>query len=144
MSIENLQILSGSISGLIFIGGTLSMLVKTWRTHNVDSYSLMSLVLNNFGNLLYWIYITSLPVGPIYIMHGFYTVATYLMLIWYFLYRHPPETKRSVKQIKQTVQISTLDFFAGILEKLNFRACTWMTLLHIPQKRYMPKILLSC
>ncbi|MBV7334800.1 hypothetical protein KFU94_42500 [Chloroflexi bacterium TSY] len=120
MTTEHVQILAGSISSLIFVSGTLSMLLKTWRTHNVDSYSMISLVLNHFGNLLYWIYVISLPVGPIYIMHGFYTVANLLMLIWYFRYRHQPETTEPAKRIAQTIQIPILGLLTRTLKKVYF------------------------
>jgi hypothetical protein len=44
-------------------------------------------VLNNVGSLLYWLYVLSLPFGPIYFMHGFFTLVSLLMLIGYFRYR---------------------------------------------------------
>lgn len=98
MTIDQLQILAGSFSSLIFIFGTLSMLLKTWRTRDVDSYSMVSLLLNNVGNLVYWLYVVSLPFGPVYFLHGFYTVATILMLVWYFLYRHHPAITENIAQ----------------------------------------------
>jgi uncharacterized protein with PQ loop repeat len=112
MEMYQIQIFAGSASSLMFMSGTLSMLIKTWRTHDVDSYSMTSLLLNNVGNLVYWIYVISLPVGPIYILHSFYTIATILMLIWYFLYRRHPGVKQSIernmKRITQTMEIPVL------------------------------------
>lgn len=98
MDIQKLQILAGSFSSLIFMCGTLSMLLKTWQTHNVDSFSMASLLLNNLGNLIYWMYVLSLPFGPIYFLHGFYTLATILMMSWYFLYRHHPQITETLAQ----------------------------------------------
>jgi uncharacterized protein with PQ loop repeat len=101
MFLEKVPVLAGMFSTMIFMSGTLSMLLKTWRTKDVDSYSLLSLILNNIGNIVYWVYILSLPVGPIYLLHGFYTLATVLMLVGYFLYRHRPE---AIERISQTLK----------------------------------------
>lgn len=88
---EHLQLIAGSVSSLIFITGTLNMVVKAWLTKDMASYSISALVLNNIGNLIYWLYIVSLPLGPIYLLHGFYTVTTIFLLAWALLYRHRPE-----------------------------------------------------
>jgi hypothetical protein len=42
------------------------------------------------GNGAYWIYISTLPVGPIWLLHTFYTLATALMLVWSLRYRVAP------------------------------------------------------
>jgi hypothetical protein len=84
---EQAQMVAGSLAGLMFAAGSLKMLVKAWRTKDLRSYSLGQIVLNNVGNLLYWLYIISLPFGPIYFMHGFFTLVSLLMLIWYLLYQ---------------------------------------------------------
>jgi hypothetical protein len=84
---EQAQMVAGSLAGLMFAAGSLKMLVKAWRTKDLRSYSLGQIVLNNVGNLLYWLYIISLPFGPIYFMHGFFTLVSLLMLVWYFLYQ---------------------------------------------------------
>ena len=77
------------------------MLVKAWRTKDLRSYSLGQIVLYNIGNLLYWLYVISLPVGPIWLMHGFYTVAMGLMLIWYVLYvKNPAAQHRRIGRLK--------------------------------------------
>jgi hypothetical protein len=112
MEIYHLQLLAGSISSVIFISGTMSMLAKAWRTHDIGSYSLTSFLLNNLGNLVYWVYVLSLPFGPVYFMHGFYTVATIMMLIWYFLYRHHPGLSKhitqTVRKITETLEMPVL------------------------------------
>jgi hypothetical protein len=40
-------------------------------------------LLSNIGNLIHWLYIVALPIGPIWLLHSFYTVATATMLVWY-------------------------------------------------------------
>lgn len=90
---EQMQLIAGSLAGLIFATGSVNMAVKAWRTKDLRSYSLGQMVLNNVGNLFYWLYVISLPFGPIYIMHGFFTLVSALMLIWYFTYRTPKVTK---------------------------------------------------
>ena len=86
---DNIQLLSGSLAGLIFAAGSWNMVIKAWRTKDLRSYSLSQLVFNNVGNLFYWLYVASLPVGPIYFMHSFYTLVSILMLVWYLVYCRP-------------------------------------------------------
>jgi hypothetical protein len=40
-------------------------------------------VLANVGNLIYAVYVVSLPLGPVWALHGFHLGATGLMLFWY-------------------------------------------------------------
>lgn len=88
------------------------MLVKAWRTKDVHSYSVMQLALNNVGNLVHWLYISSLPLGPIWFLHGFFTVSTALMLLWYWLYHYRPQQAgniaRTVKRITQTMELPAI------------------------------------
>jgi hypothetical protein len=106
---EHLPLIAGSVSSLIFITGTLNMVVKAWLTKDMKSYSISALVLNNIGNLFYWIYVVSLPLGPIYLLHGFFTVTTIFLLVWTLLYRHRPETAQRVihtaRRITQTIEM---------------------------------------
>lgn len=83
---EQLQIVAGSAAGLIFAAGSVDMVIKAWRTKDLRSYSLGQMVLNNVGNIFYWLYVVSLPFGPVYFMHGFFTLVSLLMLVWYFVY----------------------------------------------------------
>lgn len=83
---ETLQIAAGSISSLFFMTANIPMLVKAYKTRNLGSYSLSNMVLCNVGNLLYWAYIMTFPLGPIWALHSFYTVTSLLMLIWYLRY----------------------------------------------------------
>ena len=98
MTWDGIQILAGAFSSLIFACGTLTMLFKVWKTKDVNSFSFTSLVMNNLGNLIYWLYVLSIPFGPIYLLHGFYTLSTILMLIWYLIYRSHPEVIKMITQ----------------------------------------------
>ncbi len=86
-SSTSLSFLFGTIASAIFITSHVPMLVRAYRTKDLRSYSLAQIGLSNLGNACYWIYVATLPFGPIWLMHGFYTVATALMLIWYMRYR---------------------------------------------------------
>lgn len=86
MNTQTLQMLTGFTSSAIFITSNLPMLMKAFRTKNLQSYSFGQIGLANIGNLIHWIYIASLPVGPIWYLHGFNSVATLLMLYWYLRY----------------------------------------------------------
>lgn len=105
MSIADLQVLAGSLSALIFAAATCNMLLKAWRTKDVASYSLAHVVLNNVGNLFYGIYVVSLPFGPVHLMHGFYSLAALLMLVWCLMYRAAPrQTQATLKRLSQTME----------------------------------------
>jgi len=86
MSFNDLPLIAGSASTVIFLTSYMPMLVKAVRTKDLSSYSPTQLVLTNFGNVLYSAYVFSLPIGPIWALHSFYLVATALMLAWYFRY----------------------------------------------------------
>lgn len=82
-------VLAGSISSIIFVGSVLPMVIKAVRTRDMASYSLGNLLLANTGNLIHSVYIYSLPVGPIWVLHGFYVVTTGFMLTMYLLHAGP-------------------------------------------------------
>lgn len=88
MSFDQMSIIAGTISSLMFAGGTLPMLIKAHKTHNLGSYSFSSIAMNVCGNAIHWVYIAGLPMGPIWFLHTFYTVSTILMLAWYVRYSH--------------------------------------------------------
>lgn len=96
MEMQNLQIIAGSISSFLFISGNIPMLVKAFRSRNLRSYSLSNIVLINAGNLAYWIYVSNLPFGPIWVLHGFYTIAEVLMLVWYLRYEFSKTQRRAL------------------------------------------------
>lgn len=91
---DSLPVLCGVLSTLVFVGGTLPMLGKAARTRDLSSYSLGNIVASNLGNAVNWVYIASLPHGPVWWLHGFYTVTTALMLFWYVRYTLRPARGR--------------------------------------------------
>jgi hypothetical protein len=91
----SLPVLCGVLSTLVFVGGTLPMLVKAFRTRDLSSYSLGNILMSNVGNAVNWVYVTSLPPGPVWWLHGFYTVTTALMLFWYVRYSLRPADRRT-------------------------------------------------
>jgi len=100
MELQTFQIIAGSISSFLFISGNVPMLVKAFKTRNLHSYSLSNIVLMNAGNLVYWLYISNLPLGPIWVLHTFYTAAEVLMLVWYLRYEY---TKKSNQKSQGTL-----------------------------------------
>lgn len=97
MDNNQLAVLAGSISTMIFAASNVPMLVKVLRTKEVGSYSVTNLVLANIGNLIHWVYISSLPFGPVWLLHGYFSVTTMLMLGLYLRFRHKQTKKRTVR-----------------------------------------------
>jgi hypothetical protein len=83
----DLAVLAGVLSTGLFAMSYLPMLVKAARTKDLSSYSLGNLAITNAGNAVHSVYVFSLPVGPIWLLHTFYLVASALMLIWFFRFR---------------------------------------------------------
>lgn len=77
---------AGMFSSLIFMTSTLPMLAKAFQTKDLRSYSPVQILLANLGNLLHWLYVASLPFGPIWMLHAFHTLTTGLMLVLYLRY----------------------------------------------------------
>jgi hypothetical protein len=92
---SSVPVLAGSISTAIFIASTLPMLLKAARTKDLTSYSLGNIVLANIGNLTYAVNVFSLPIGPVWALHGFHLCATGLMLFWYLRHAGPPHPRRT-------------------------------------------------
>jgi hypothetical protein len=86
MHIHTIQLFAGSISCGIFISSNLPMLYKAFQTRDLKSYSLGQILIGNLGNGLYWIYLISLPFGPAWFIHGFFTLSSLLMLVGYLHY----------------------------------------------------------
>jgi len=82
----NFQIMAGILSTIIFSMSNIPMLIKAAKTHDLKSYSRTNLILGNVGNFIHWAYIVYLPFGPIWFLHGFYTLSAIFMLFWYFRY----------------------------------------------------------
>jgi hypothetical protein len=87
MALKDIQIVAGVISTLMFVSSNLPMLWKAFSTKDLTSYSLSHIGLSNLGNPIYWLYIFTLPVGPIWFLHSFNTLVASLMLFWYLRYQ---------------------------------------------------------
>jgi uncharacterized protein with PQ loop repeat len=83
---SSLQLLAGFASTTIFISSNLPMLFKAFKTKDLSSYSLGHLVLGNLGNAVYWLYVISLPLGPVWFLQIFFSMASALMLFCYLRY----------------------------------------------------------
>ncbi len=101
-----LPIIAGFISTVIFAIGTLPMLTKAMRTKDLSSYSLGNILLSNFGNLIYSIYIFKLPAGPVWFLHIYNLITTGLMLVWYIKYEGLPVHSPAPKHYSQDKPIS--------------------------------------
>jgi uncharacterized protein with PQ loop repeat len=77
----DLPIIAGTVSTVVFAVSNLPMLRKALRTRDVSSYSLASLAMINAANVVYSLYVFSLPVGPIWALHAFYLVSCAIMLV---------------------------------------------------------------
>lgn len=86
METAQLQLVAGSISSLLFAISFFPMLIKVYKTHDMRSYSFGNIVITNIANMVHWIYIAALPPGPIWLLHGFYTVAALVLLLGYLCY----------------------------------------------------------
>jgi uncharacterized protein with PQ loop repeat len=75
-----LALTAGLMSTTLFVVSYLPMLYRALRTRDLSSYSRPSLVLANVGNVVQTVYVSSLPVGPIWFLHGFYLTTSALML----------------------------------------------------------------
>jgi len=77
----DIPILAGTISTVAFAVSNLPMLRKALRTRDVSSYSLSSMAMINAANVVYSLYVFSLPIGPIWALHTFYLVSCGIMLV---------------------------------------------------------------
>jgi uncharacterized protein with PQ loop repeat len=89
----DIPIIAGTVSTAVFAVSNLPMLRKALRTRDVSSYSLSSLVMINAANVVYSLYVFTLPIGPIWALHTFYLVSCATMLVLCLRQRRPaPET----------------------------------------------------
>lgn len=87
----NIAFIAGTFATFLFIGSNIPMLWKGHQTKDLQSYSSLNIVLANIGNAVYWIYVLSLPPGPIWLLHLFYTLTSIIMLA--LLIRHSCKQK---------------------------------------------------
>jgi hypothetical protein len=86
---SNLPLIAGTISTGIFAVSTMPMVLKAARTQDLSSYSGGNLVLSNLGNVLYAIYVFSMPMGPAWALYGFNLTVSATMLVYWLRYRTP-------------------------------------------------------
>lgn len=87
MPLQTIGVIAGTVATALFVASYLPMLVKARRTRDLRSYSAGNLVIANIGNLVYTLYVLSLPPGPLWVLHGFYLLSTALMLYWWWRFR---------------------------------------------------------
>jgi uncharacterized protein with PQ loop repeat len=86
MNIHSMQVMAGITSSLIFVSSNLPSLYKAFKTKDMKSYSLGQIFMGNVGNWVYWLYVRSLPMGPVWYLQAFFTTASGLMLFNYLRY----------------------------------------------------------
>ena len=86
METQSLQMLTGFTCNAIFVTSSLPMLLKAFKTQDLKSYSFGHILLRHIGNVLYWVYVVSLPVGPVWFLQGFFTISSAPILFWYLRY----------------------------------------------------------
>jgi hypothetical protein len=104
---SSLALMAGSVSTAVFVASTLPMLVKAGRTKNLASYSLGNILLANVGNLIYAVYVVSLPLGPVWALHGFHLGATGLMLFWYVRHGAPRQPRPIPRARRRDLESAT-------------------------------------
>ena len=77
----DIPLVAGTVSTVVFAVSNLPMLRKALRTRDVSSYSLSSLAMINAANVVYSLYVFTLPVGPIWALHTFYLLSCAIMLV---------------------------------------------------------------
>jgi hypothetical protein len=91
---SNVPVIAGTISTGIFAVSTMPMVLKAARTRDLSSYSGGNLLLSNLGNVLYAMYVFSMPMGPAWALYGFNLTVSATMLVYWLHYRTPrPRTK---------------------------------------------------
>jgi uncharacterized protein with PQ loop repeat len=116
MEQEAIYIIAGLTSSVLFASSKLPMLLKAYRTRDLKSYSFGHIMLSNTGNAIYWLYVTSLPLGPIWLLQGFFTMADMLLLLCYVRYQRVEAPSRTGnagpgngRAIGQTIPIEAND-----------------------------------
>jgi uncharacterized protein with PQ loop repeat len=103
MDTQQIMLLAGTISTSIFAVSHIPMLIRAFRTKDLRSYSPANLVLSNIGNAFHWLYIASLPFGPIWFLHSFYTLTAAIMLLWYLQHRRRWAGQKPLSANKKSV-----------------------------------------
>ncbi len=92
----NPAFLAGLASTVVFTLSTLPMVARAWRTRDMASYSRGHLVMTNVGNAIHTLYVVSLPLGPVWVLHSFHVVVSAAMLTWHLRFTGPQDLEREV------------------------------------------------
>jgi len=103
MEFESIQLLAGFASTAIFASSKVPMLAKALRTRDLHSYSLGHIGLSTTGNMINWLYVISLPLGPVWLLQGLFTIADLLMLVCYIVFEHR-DTLSNIFRFRQRSQ----------------------------------------
>ena len=106
---DSLSLIAGIVSSFIFGSSHIPMLLKAYRTKDLHSYSALNLILVNAGNLLYWLYVVTLPPGPIWILHTFYTISSGIVLVMYWQQADKPAQKIGYRLTSLMQKLSFLE-----------------------------------
>ena len=88
MEFESIQLLAGFASTAIFASSKVPMVTKALKTRDLHSYSLGHIGLSTTGNMINWLYVISLPLGPVWLLQGLFTMADLVMLVCYVVFEH--------------------------------------------------------
>jgi uncharacterized protein with PQ loop repeat len=92
----DIQILAGSAATAMFALSNVPMVRRALVTRDLQSYSLVNLVLINAANLVYSAYVFALPAGPIWLLHCIYLVTAGVMLALRLRFRSLPARPEAV------------------------------------------------
>lgn len=87
----HIAVACGLIATFMYVAASLPMLAKAARTKDLRSYSGANLMIANTGNVTQSVYVLALPPGPLWLLHGFNTAVSALMLWWWV------QTRRSTR-----------------------------------------------
>ncbi|GAA0344432.1 PQ-loop repeat-containing protein [Micropruina glycogenica] len=90
--------IAGTLATLLFVASALPMLIRAHRTRDLSSYSPANLIIANVGNLAQTIYVITLPLGPVWLMHAFNLVVSALMLLWWLRHHGCPERRDALRR----------------------------------------------
>lgn len=96
-----IKLIAGTISSTIFTLSNIPMLVKAAKTRSLNSYSYAYILMSNMANVIHCFYVYSLPFGPIWFLHGFYTISALLMLFWYLRYEKHAKFREIVSEANE-------------------------------------------
>ncbi|GJM42050.1 MAG: hypothetical protein DHS20C20_23320 [Ardenticatenaceae bacterium] len=115
MERQTVEMIAGFGSSMIFVLSNFPMVAKAVRTRNLKSYSFSQILMANVGNLLYWLYVVGLPMGPIWFLHGFNTAVSILMLTLYLCFEAKPEIAQRLSVGKAATRLTAVSFLLNTL-----------------------------